>query len=1609
MNTITELDDIKLLERNFRDHNYAFFMNTKIESARILYTKPSGIFGNNSDETVQDIQCRLVREIEEEDCRSFVVFGDSGSGKTSLALHLCNEFWTTLSSNSNKKNENLYVPIYVSLRQIELKADSKELENGCKKLLSTFCEKLVQGNIKEANLSNYNLLLFLDGYDELAEKINLWEHNNWWLLKHRKKIKTVTFCKSFGMTDSERERCFTFGKNQKSKFISIQAFGMVEIDDYLRKSVAFLKSVSIDNENVKNEPWFMTKEVTKTNVKWENDTAEYEKWLKTTFPDLTKLATNPHLLTIILQILPGIVEKTKQSVNGLNDNEQERAVRVRCATEVGIYDEFVSQWFEYQAIKNRETKSNPAFIEIPLLHVARFMLAYAQNLAFTLAQKNGGFSGDGTISEADSSLWHLWKPNHDQELLNLVDENHNYLIFPKDELDNDKDRRRNFASLRNACFLSSPTAYTFKFVHSSLVEYLASREVFENVRGRFNFYLNSDDPMYDNEFGVNVHDIRANYPLLKNLAQRAATNEPFKNLLFDIIEKSKEIFILRRMSANAMTILSFAGIILSGRSFENVQVPGADLSRSYFANSNFQFANLSGANFKQTSMVGCDFQGANLDEVNFGQNCSVNLGSDSDSVIGIVEDGKNNFLIGYGNEKILSYTLGDETVREIKCGTDRVTQAKQFLYVEGSVLLIHKLHHESENRNSARAEFAPLSTPLTVNVSNLNFNEKMDPLIVENPMPKTVPTSLTHTKYWISKEFLDSRTKAEEQLFSNKSSADKGTFYYYEIKSARKGNVGVVVLWGCVVEENAKIEYREPQILKTFQIEPTEADQTFFRFHSDFPIFCCDIYDNKLVAIQGVNFVAIFSISPIENLIFKVNFAIDSHYIDNGAIKFSSNGRYLIYKSDFICLCSINDVEVQSTMKLLEVHPDNVTDFFVVFDKSCNTTAFSYDDTIFICQLPDGKIIQKMYTQDGPIFSLFPAFAFIDHTTAEENSKLFCYVAGNANQNSLETIAISNANESVSHKKFKDLGTFCVSNDNRRVASYYTIHNKRDNNETNILSVYETPIRTQSLLFQKEIQSSQINGMLFTQNYLLAIVNENAEVLIMDMKGNSCQSIKFPIVRILTKFISSKYQQIGLYTYLPTAEGGVSHTLQLCNIVEIEDNPLARVAFKNKYDELSLNDRLRTLAFDSRDGSHILIEQGTDYRNVFLWVPATNVYLKLAKSPDPFISISNFYMLAEKNERKICIATGYGYYFIPIPSNKSSKMQKYHHESKNSMRRFYLNVNWYAFVQSDNKLFIYCLKNNNCLAELLLPHAATDFNLHFECDSRGDILESVDILIWDSYRNISSLSIDDINLTITDGSPTPAMLHKWKLNWTVESNSVLNFQNAIIAKSFKVNESTKRLLKNFNVNSAVGEPWPERYKYLSLSELYMPITEIETKYAIIDTADGHRPRMLISADDWVVSAVAMNSNPNTSNTAHIEHVGLLIEGLNNGRHFAMEADLVKDVSYYVRIRLSPISEKSRLEELKNECVAMQWMKTKSDVQKLIRSIQNDQLVDGKKYKIMRQNCATWCKAKLKEIGIDKFQNEWYRKIVPVDLPSDLFQIKDRIVKTRLPFNPSRIA
>ncbi|KAJ6641799.1 NADH dehydrogenase [ubiquinone] 1 beta subcomplex subunit 5, mitochondrial [Pseudolycoriella hygida] len=1522
-----EINEIQQLERNFRDHNYSFFINTKIESAHILYTNLFGIFNDHPSEIV-DIQSRLVAQIESDECRSFVVFGDAGSGKTSLALHLCNEYWKAMHQK-DVVNRTSYIPIYISLRQIELQKD-------CKNILTTFCD-ISPGCIKAANLDNWNLLLFLDGYDELEDKINLWNHNNWWLPERRMKIKTLTFCKTIGLRVSERGQCFTFGYSEKSKFISIQKLGNGQIDDYVQKTVAFLRNISASDEGV-TDPWLMTKNVTGTCTVWENDSTEYKKWLHKTFPDLNKLARNPYLLTTILQILPGIVEdcKRKHSENNSKVSDQEKAIRLRCSTEVEIYDEFVSQWFRYQATKNRRLKLNPEFIEIPVEHIAGFMLTFAQNLAFSLVLKNGGFLGDGSISETDCNLWHLWKPVHNRELLDLVETNLKYsTLFPKDQNDNEKWRLRNLVALRDACFLSSLNETTFKFFHSSLVEYLSSREVFENIRSRFNFYLNSDDPIYDSEFGINVSNItdRIYFPLLANLAQRAQTNESFRNLLFEIIEKSKEILILSQMSANAMTILSVAGICLSGRNFRNVQIAGANLSGGNFANSDFQFSNLAGVNVQQSWMVGCKFQGANFDRINFGQSCSVNFGMDS--VIGMVpytQNEKFNLIISFVNEKVLNYGFADETM----CGIEgQKCNEKCIQFVEGNVLLTQNISDHGEDIGSPFFNIAPFPLPLTVNVWHLGLNKPLKPIAAESPNP-----TLNPTKYWISEELLQDVSNPTPST-SDSLQHSKEPSYYYEIQSYEEGDVGLVILWGYIVKEGIIAEYRTPHVLKTFEILHRELNHTIFKVYSDYPISSCDIYLKKLVAVKGTDFISIFSVVPTEKIIFKEKFPVNLHDLDWEDIKFSCNGRYLTYRSDFIYLCNIVGEDVERPVKLLEADANNYTNFFVVYDRSSQMAAFSYDDSIFICALPDGTIIQKMYTQNGLLFSSFPTFAFIDEGSGGGDSKLFSYVSNNSIQTSLETIVITEASEKVSHQNIEGLSKFVVSMDNQWVASFDNIDSK-----SNILTVYTTPVCPQSLLFRKKIDSS-IYDISFTPHYLLLFVT--AKVLVVDLQGKFYKSIEYPSDCDVSKFVSPKYQQIVLC---------INETIQLCKIVEsgTAGSELSPVSFENSDANISvLTFRVGFVHFDSKDGSHILVGDLLDRGNTWLWMPSKKSIVKITQTDVPrslsLAGANNFYITYNKRKRKVHVSNYFGYFVIKLSIDNSVKPPKNgyclnHQGYKNIKGSFHLNVDWYVYGNSDGKLFIHYLKNNELLAELLFPHPVTDFNLHLKFNSSEEALESADILAWDLEGNISSLSIDEMNFRVESGPPTAVTFSNWKLNWTVKSNFVLNLQNSTIAKTFKVNESSKRLLHNFNA-STVGEPWPEKIQYFSLSELYTPITEAETKFAIINTEGIGGPRMPIMADMWVVSVVARNSELNSSRAAHIEHVGLLIEGINNGRHFTMEAELTANKSKgYVRIKLVPVDAIKRLEQLKTEYIARQWMRPKSDVQRLIESIQKDQLDDA---------------------------------------------------------------
>jgi len=85
---------------------------------------------------------------------------------------------------------------------------------------------------------------------------------------------------------------------------------------------------------------------------------------------------------------------------------------------------------------------------------------------------------------------------------------------------------------------------------------------------------------------------------------------------------------VRQMSANAITLLNFAGVNFSGRDYRNVHINGANLNNAILQGADFAFANLENIQLQRSCLVDANFQGSNLRGVSFGQQANIVHGKD---------------------------------------------------------------------------------------------------------------------------------------------------------------------------------------------------------------------------------------------------------------------------------------------------------------------------------------------------------------------------------------------------------------------------------------------------------------------------------------------------------------------------------------------------------------------------------------------------------------------------------------------------------------------------------------------------------------------------------------------------------------------------------------------------------------------------------------------------------------------------------------------------------------------------------------------------------------------------------------------------------------------
>ncbi|CAL6082371.1 Pentapeptide_repeats-containing protein [Hexamita inflata] len=261
-----------------------------------LYIPEKGVFDikniNNKD-FIKDVDSEIQSFIKDEQQKSMLIQGGAGTGKTLYCQHLVQQIIKLRQ----------IIPIYINLPL---------MQNWEKFMLEETLQsmKFTEIEIQKLQDSKVQLLLVIDGYDEIRSYKCLYNTNN--LLNWN--CKTIFTCRSQHLIgDPNYVKYFISSKFDRSisfKEIVLIPFDDNQIDDYLQR---FTES----NQNNTQIPW-KDWNIYKNNI--------------VIIPGLYKLVSNPFILSMIVLVLPKFASKQEKYKNSI--------------LLLDLYQEFVKWWFE---------------------------------------------------------------------------------------------------------------------------------------------------------------------------------------------------------------------------------------------------------------------------------------------------------------------------------------------------------------------------------------------------------------------------------------------------------------------------------------------------------------------------------------------------------------------------------------------------------------------------------------------------------------------------------------------------------------------------------------------------------------------------------------------------------------------------------------------------------------------------------------------------------------------------------------------------------------------------------------------------------------------------------------------------------------------------------------------------------------------------------------------------------------------------------------------------------------------------------------------------------------------------------------------------------------
>lgn len=160
---------------------------------------------------------------------------------------------------------------------------------------------------------------------------------------------------------------------------------------------------------------------------------------------------------------------------------------------------------------------------------------------------------------------------------------------------------------------ASPLMYSggeYSFIHKSIYEFFVAKYLWKSLKNNDIF-----SSLWEERSLIEERSIVDFLAELYRSSHRENKDYP----LFTLVELSKINKSLQNASSNAITVLNTAKVPFSEKDFQNVQIPGADLTGAILDHTNFKEANLSRVTFNGSWLHNTNFSNSLMNDTVFGE------------------------------------------------------------------------------------------------------------------------------------------------------------------------------------------------------------------------------------------------------------------------------------------------------------------------------------------------------------------------------------------------------------------------------------------------------------------------------------------------------------------------------------------------------------------------------------------------------------------------------------------------------------------------------------------------------------------------------------------------------------------------------------------------------------------------------------------------------------------------------------------------------------------------------------------------------------------------------------------------------------------------------